>query len=476
MQDLTTGSITRHLLKTMGFMLLMMVFQTLYVLIDLYWVGRLGTSAVAAVGIAGNLTFMVLALTQMLAVGTTTVVAHAIGQRDTGAARLRFNQSLSLAFVCGILFLGVALALRTRYAFTQSADAETAVLAARYLVWFIPAMALQFPLVAMSAALRGTGNFKLGVAVGVATIVINIVVAPLLIFGWLGAPAIGISGAAIASLIAIAVGNAWLALHFRHDAVLRYARDEWRPRVVEWKRTLAIGLPAGFDFAMMAVYLFIVYAVTKPFGSAAQAGFGIGMRIMQAGFMPVIALGMAVAPIAGQNFGARHADRVRHTCRDGALLAVVMMGLFFILCHVAPSGLVRVFTHDASAIAVGDEYLRVVSWSFLASGVVFVTGSMFQAMGNTMPSIFISLVRVLVVAIPVFVLSRAPGFQLTTIWHLGVFSVWSQLALALLLLRREFSRRLNFAPRDATGDADAVRAGAEGITAGAGLAATVVAE
>src|SRR6476620_3557256 len=82
MQDLTTSSITRHLLKTMSFMLVMMIFQTLYVLVDLYWVGRLGTSAVAAVGIAGNLTFVVLALTQMLGVGTTTVVAHAIGRRD----------------------------------------------------------------------------------------------------------------------------------------------------------------------------------------------------------------------------------------------------------------------------------------------------------------------------------------------------------------------------------------------------------
>ena len=171
MQDLTTGSITRHLVKTMGFMLLMMVFQTLYVLVDLYWVGRLGTASVAAVGISGNLMFVVLALTQMLAVGTTTVVAHAMGRKDRDAARLGFNQSLSLSLLCSVLFLGVALALRTRYATAQSADAETATQAARYLLWFIPAMALQFPLVAMSAALRGAGNFKLGVAVGITTVV-----------------------------------------------------------------------------------------------------------------------------------------------------------------------------------------------------------------------------------------------------------------------------------------------------------------
>ena len=443
MQDLTTGSITRHLLKTMGFMLLMMVFQTLYVLIDLYWVGRLGTAAVAAVGISGNLMFVVLAMTQMLAVGTTTVIAHATGGRDLPAARLGFNQSLALAALLGTLFLVTALALRVRYASSQSADPETARQAATYLLWFIPAMALQFPLVAMASALRGTGNFKVGVMVGTVTIVINVLVAPVLIFGVGVAPAMGASGAAAASLIALVTGNIWLAFHFR-SGVLTFARDEWRPRLEVWRRMLAIGLPAGFDFAMLAVYLFIVYSVSRPFGAAAQAGFGIGMRVVQAGFMPVVALGMAVAPIAGQNFGARLPDRVRHTFRDGAALAAAMMALFTLLCHVAPTAMVRVFTADPEAIAVGTGYLRITSWNFVASGVIFVAGSMFQAMGNTLPSIATSLVRIVVVAIPVFILARSPGFELTTIWHLAVWSVFVQLALALVLLRREFARRLQF--------------------------------
>jgi Na+-driven multidrug efflux pump len=110
MQDLTTGSLTRHLLKTSRFMLFTMVFQTLYFLVDLYWVGRLGKEAVAAVGIAGNLTFIVLAVTQMLAVGTTTLVSHAAGGRDHDRANLVFNQSQVLAVLVGALFLVVALA------------------------------------------------------------------------------------------------------------------------------------------------------------------------------------------------------------------------------------------------------------------------------------------------------------------------------------------------------------------------------
>jgi Na+-driven multidrug efflux pump len=105
MQDLTKGSISGHLMKTASFMLVTMVFQTLYFLVDLYWVGRLGKEAVAGVGVAGNLTFIVLAVSQMLGVGTTTLVSHAIGRRDHERALLVFNQSQALSIVVGALFL-----------------------------------------------------------------------------------------------------------------------------------------------------------------------------------------------------------------------------------------------------------------------------------------------------------------------------------------------------------------------------------
>src|SRR5687767_15543535 len=143
MQDLTTGSLTGHLLKTTSFMLVSMVFQTLYVLIDLYWVGRLGTDAVAAVGLSGNLMFIVLAATQMLGVGTTTLVSHATGARNRERANLVFNQSQVLSLVVGGLFFLVAMATRGVYTASLSADATTLQLADEYLRWFIPALALQ---------------------------------------------------------------------------------------------------------------------------------------------------------------------------------------------------------------------------------------------------------------------------------------------------------------------------------------------
>jgi len=445
MEDLTTGPLTRHLLKTTSFMLVMMIFQTLYFLIDLYWVGRLGTHAVAAVGIAGNFTFIVLALTQMLGVGTTTVVSHAIGRKNRDDAQLMFNQAQVLAIVTGIAFLILGMLVRLPYSRAMSPDAETASLAAQYLLWFIPAMALQFLMVAAGAALRGVGNFKTGTVVSTGSVIVNMVLAPILIFGWVTGHPFGVAGAAISSLIAIVVAIIWFATYFlAKDSYLRFVRADQKPRLALWRKMLAIGLPAGFEFAMMGVYLVIVYAIARPFGAAAQAGFGIGQRVIQALFMPAVALGFSVSPVAGQNFGARNRERVVDTFRKAAFMVSAVMAVLVVLCHIAPDALIRIFSRDPAVLDVGTVYLRIVSWNFVASGLIFVASSMFQAMGNTVPSLVASGTRVLLVAVPAILLSRTAGFHLNWIWYLSVGAVIVQLALSMLLLRREFTRRLAF--------------------------------
>ena len=443
MQDLTTGSLTRHLLKTMSFMLVTMVVQTLYVLVDLFWVGRLGTDAVAAVGISGNLSFVVLAVSQMLGVGATTLVSHASGRKDHDGALYAFNQSQVLSMVAGLVFFAAAMLVRAPYAAALSADAETRRLAEDYLVWFIPAMALQFGLVAMGAALRGTGNFKPGMIVSTGTIVINIILAPILIFGWGTGVAFGVSGAAIATLISIAVGLVWISWYFvDKDAYLRFRFSDWKPRLSLWGEMLTIGLPAGVEFMLMGAFLVVVYAISRPFGAPAQAGFGVGFRIVQAAFLPVLALGFAVAPVAGQNFGARKPERVREAFRVGASIAAGAMLVVGAGVYVAAPRLVGLFSSDPVVIHTGVEYLHVVVFSFAFSGVTFVTSSMFQAMGNTFPSLVTSGIRVIVSLVPAVLLSRVAGFQLLWIWYLSVASIVLQMTINLLLLRREFTVRL----------------------------------
>jgi putative MATE family efflux protein len=443
MQDLTTGSLTGHLLRTTSFMLVSMVFQTLYVLLDLFWVGRLGTDAIAAVGLSANLSFIVIAITQVLGVGATTVVSHASGRKDQQQAIFLFNQSQVLSMVAGLLFLAVAMMLRHQYAATQSSTEGMRIATEEFLLWFIPAMALQFAMVAMGAALRGTGNFKPGMWVQTGTVVINMVLAPFLIFGWGPFPAMGVSGAALSTFIGVLVGVVWISFYFIDaHAYLRFHFGSWKPQFRVWWDMLKIGLPAGAEFALMGVYMAVVYAITKPFGAAAQGGFTIGLRIVQSAFLPVVALGFAVAPVAGQNFAARKGDRVRAAFKAAASLAAGSMLIAAIVIFVAADALMRIFTPDPEVIAVGVEYLHIVAITFVGSGITFVSSSMFQAMGNTIPSLITSGMRLLISVIPAILLSRVAGFHLTWIWYISAAAVFLQMTVNLLLLQREFRIKL----------------------------------
>jgi len=191
--------------------------------------------------------------------------------------------------------------------------------------------------------------------------------------------------------------------------------------------------------------MFVIYAITRRFGAEAQAGFGIGLRVIQAGFMPVVALGFAVGSVAGQNFGARLSERVRATFRIGALMATVAMVVLFVICRVAPEALIKVFNKDPGVLAVGGEYLRIVAWNFIPSGIVFVSSSMFQALGNTIPPLASSFLRTCGLVIPAYLLSLTDGFQLHWIWYLSVGCVALHALLNVALLQREYRRKLTFA-------------------------------
>jgi Na+-driven multidrug efflux pump len=207
-----------------------------------------------------------------------------------------------------------------------------------------------------------------------------------------------------------------------------------------------IGLPAGGEFGLQVVNTVLVYWVIRSFGAAAQAGFGIGARVMQALFLPVLAISMSVAPLAGQNFGARLAERVRQTFVSASFLVTGLMLLFTVVAHVAPERLIGLFSSEPAVVAFGSEYLRVVSWNFVAAGLAFTASSMFQGMAHTLPPLACSATRTLLFALPAWALTLRPGFAIHSVWLLSVVSVTAHAALILVLLRREFARRLAFDP------------------------------
>jgi putative MATE family efflux protein len=443
MKDLTKGPVSSHLLQLATFIALSTAFQTLYFLADLYFVGRLGKEAIAGVGLSGNLMFLVLALTQSLGVGATSLIAQAVGRKDPRRVELVFNQALVLSVLVGLAFGIGAFSLRVAYSRRLAADAGTAALGVQYLDWYVPALAAQFALVAMGAALRGIGDVKVPTAIQVGTVLLNIGLAPTLMFGWVGLPALGVAGAAIATLVAVLAGLLAFSAYFRREASpLRFRTADWQPQPRLWGEILRIGLPAGGEFALMSVYLVLVYDMIRPFGAAAQAGFGIGLRVVQSLFLPVVAIAFATAPVAGQNFGARLAERVRQSFYSAAGMATALMLALTVLCRSAPAAMVSAFNADAAVVAFGSEYLHVISLNFVASGIVFVASSVFQGMGNTLPALGCSFLRLLLFALPGYTLARRPSFQPRQLWYLSVASVTIQLGVSLWLLHREFARRL----------------------------------
>ena len=445
MKDLTQGSVTRHLLHMSAFMAVSMMVQTLYLLADLFWVGRLGKEAIAAVGVAGNLMMIVLALTQMLGVGTTALISQAAGRKDQSHAELVFNQScmMSILIAVGLGVLGFL--TMEIYANSLSADAATAVLAKAYLRWFLPALLLQFPLVAMGSALRATGIVQAPVLFQVLSVVLNMILAPFLIFGIGPWPKLGVTGAALATFISVLVGNALMIFYFEKKyRYLRFRIPLFRPQMKIWRSMLRIGVPAGAEFILLFFYIMIVYMIIRGFGPAAQAGFGVGARVMQALFLPVVALSFAVSPVVGQNFGGRRADRVRQSVYSGLGIAAIMMLVLAFITWMAPGPMIRFFSKDPRVIAFGSDYLRIVSLNFVAAGIVFTSSSIFQGLGNTVPPLLSSASRLLLFALPALLISRAPGFDIRHIWYLSVGSQILQACINLLLLRRELRHKLRF--------------------------------
>lgn len=445
-KDLTQGSIARHITALAAPIAAGMIFQTLYHLVDLYFVARLGDAAIAGVSAAGNAVFVVFALTQVLGVGTVALISHAVGRRDQPEANLIFNQSLLLSALCGVITVVGGFFVTGPYMSLVAADAATAAAGKTFLYWFMPGLALQFALVAMGSALRGTGIVQPTMIVQVVTVVLNVILAPILIAGWgTGAP-MGVAGAGLASTLSISVGVVLLGMYFaRLEKYVAFHKEQWRPRLQAWKRMLAIGLPAGGEFLLMFVYMAVIYWTIRNFGAAAQAGFGVGSRVMQSIFLPAMAVAFAAGPLAGQNYGARRPDRVRETFSKAAWISSIVMIALTLLAQWRPAWLIAPFTTDPAVHQTALVFLQIMSWNFVAQGIIFTCSSLFQGLGNTRPALLSTGSRLLTFVLPAIWLSAQPWFRIEHMWYLSVGTTALQALTSLLLLRQQFRQRLGSA-------------------------------
>ena len=452
MKDLTQGSIPRTIISMAAPVAAGMIFQTLYLLVDLYFVAALGDDSVAGVGAGGTLMFMIMALTQILGVSAVAMISQAVGRKDREHANLVFNQSLMVAALFALVTLVGGYAAADAYMRGVASDEGAVREGVIFLHWFLPGMALQFPLMAMSSSLRAAGLVKPGMVVQVLTVVLNTVLAPIMIAGWGPGPALGVMGAGLASSISVFVGVVLLTGYFiKLEKYVSFETSLWKPRVDIWTRMFNIGLPAGGEMVLLFVYFSAVYWLIADFGAAAQAGFSIGGRIMQSIFMPTMAIAFALGPIVGQNFGAGRHDRVRETYFKGIALSSALMLLVTILMQWKPQLLVMAFTDEAEVIEVGAVFLQLISLNFIAQGIVFSSSGVFQGLGNTRPAMLSSLIRVLVFLPLAVYFKYQSDYHINQVWYVSILSVTAQALAGYLLVRREFRLRLQPAPPAATG-------------------------
>lgn len=445
MKDLTQGSVLSHALTMAVPIFAGLVLVLLCGLIDLYFVAGLGEAAIAGVGAAGNAGFLVSALTQVVSVGTLAAVSQAVGRKDRADANVIFNQSLGLSALCGICTLAVGLAVARPYMNSVAADSATVEAGTTYLVWFMPALALQFAMLAMSSGLRGIGIVKPTMYVQALTVTINVVLAPVLVVGWGTGYALGVKGAGLASSLAVAIGVVTLWAYFRHaENYLTLNRRQWRPQIEQWKRILRVGLPAGGEFAIMFAYMAAIYYAIGEFGPAAQAGFSIGSRVLGLIQVPAMAIAFTAAPIIGQNFGARNSARVKAAVENVLMAATAVMVIATVVTQWQPELLLKGFTEDQATISEGALFLKMVSLNLVAQGLIFACSSVFQGLANTRPQLISSTVRLITYVIPTLWLSAQSGFRIEQIWYLSIATTTIQALLSLWLLGRELRKRQVF--------------------------------
>ncbi|RDZ27370.1 MATE family efflux transporter [Lysobacter silvisoli] len=448
MRDLTEGSIPRHLLRMFGVLMLNSLAGTLFALINVYWLGRLGPTAQAAVTLAALPIMLVLVLLPVLSMGAGVLMAHAVGAKDRERVDRIFNEALGASVLVSGLVALVAWSNRGAFSGLMTSDAATAAVIASYYAWFIPSVAIQIPMLVLASLLEFTGNVRAGVIAQTSTVALGAVLTPVLMFGWLGAPAMGVDGAGLAMLLACALTMLGLLLYFaRKDAYLRLRPSIWLRRPRELGEALKIGVPAGLGAGVMSVSLMTVGLLLRPFGPIEQAGFAIGQRAFQAGLMPVTALAGAVCILVGQNYGAGRRDRVRETLRAGWNFAAVLLPLLLLAFVGGAPWIAASFSSDPGAVAASTLFLRITALDLVPlclAGIAFATLS---GMGNTRAGLKAQLLQVGLLIALAGSLSQLAGFRPHWIWIAMVVAGASQLLMAWRFLRRE-GGLLRAAPAD----------------------------
>lgn len=415
-------------------MMLELVLEATFAVVDIYFVGKLGSSAVATVGLTETYLFLLYAIGMGLAMAVTAVVARRIGEGHRDEAGVSAVQAILIALLMSLPFALLGIVYAREMLTLMGADAWTLEHGYRYTQWMLGGNALIMLLFVINAVFRGAGDAAIAMRVLWVANGLNIVLDPILIFGLGPIPAMGIEGAAIATNIGRGVGVAmqlWVLLRGGKHIRVRAAQIRWQGRVAANILRTAVG-GIGQMIVGMAAWIFLM-RILASLGSEAVAGATIALRIMMFTLMPAWGLSNAAATLVGQNLGAGQPDRAAASVWwIGACNMVFMLGVS-LLFFFFNQPLIGLFTQDARVIAVGAEWLRILSYSYFVYGWWMVSVQAFNGAGDTMTPTWINLVFFWLIQIPLCYLLAVPmgGDHSGVFWGIfisetsvGLFTLW----------------------------------------------------
>jgi putative MATE family efflux protein len=383
-QDYTTGSLNRAILLLAVPMVLEMVLESLFAVVDIFWVGRLGANATATVGLTESMLSLVFSVGFGLSLSTTAMVARRIGEKDPEGAAIAGVQAIALG-----LFVSVAVGVPC-FLFAPNllrlmgASPEIVAVGSGYTRICLGGSFAVLLLFLNNAIFRGAGDAAIAMRLLWVSNIINLVLDPCLIFGWGPFPRLGVTGAALATFTGRSIGVLYQFYRLMHGTErLRILRSQIR---IQWDvllRLMRVSVTGILQFAIAHTSWIGLVRIVSIFGAAALAGYTIGIRIVIFIILPSWGLSNAAATLVGQNLGAGHPERAEKAVWRTGLYNMIFLGLVGVVFIAVPEPIIRLFTSDPAVISFGAACLRIISYGNLGYAYFMVMMQAFNGAGDT---------------------------------------------------------------------------------------------
>ncbi len=398
---LTEGQVSLQLLR-LSLPMVWGVFSILaFSLADTYFVAQLGTNELAAISFTFPVVTVLGSVAMGLGTGAGSVIARGIGEGNRQKVQRLTTDSLLLSLIIVSILASFGLATIDPLFATLGAGSDLLPLIRDYMnIWYLGMVFLVVPLIGNSA-IRASGNTVVPSLIMTLAAAANILVDPLLIFGWGPFPALGLKGAALATVISRAstLVASLAFLHFR-ERLLLLAFPSLKAMATSWRSLLSVGLPAAATNLISPLSIGLVTSLMARYGASAVAGFGLASRLEALALIAPLALSASIAPFVGQNWGAQQYGRVKRALQLSFWFCLSWGGLVAVLLGTAAAEITARFDSDPGVVASATVYLTLVPISYGALGIVFTASSAFNALGKPLLALGMSLSRLLLLYVP----------------------------------------------------------------------------